>query len=499
MGLRHIIYLLLMVVLALSSRAYAQRGDAGLDSIDQNVVEAEISPKWSGSAQLIETIETLVNSARLKTAQRIGVSFVDLKTGQPVLTHRSTERFHPASNIKLLTSAAALNVLGARHRWMTILGTDRTENTHMNHLMIRGGGDPSLSIGDVAEWVLELKSMGFNQIDGDLIVDATLFESFGLPPGFEEKEQDGAYRAAVSSINLNWNHIMISISDRGDTRGHVAVFPPNDYVKIVNKTQVKPKVRRPIAVSQEVLKTKQKILVKGELKRGKSRRFRRRIGSPLRFFTAAVRAQLALSKIRFTGKVRFELIKNIPKTLINHTSEPLSHILKAINSWSNNLSAEVVVLSMAQKQKLKTTFSNGLDIVRAFASTHLQWSGFTLTNGSGLFGSTRVSPDQMTRLLAYMYVHRDQYPDYLVSLAAAGLDGTMKKRLVDLKGAEVYAKTGTLDGVSGLSGYIRLNRGDMVAFSILQNDFKASARPVRALQDDIVRAFVKTKIQMETD
>jgi D-alanyl-D-alanine carboxypeptidase/D-alanyl-D-alanine-endopeptidase (penicillin-binding protein 4) len=195
--------------------------------------------------------------------------------------------------------------------------------------------------------------------------------------------------------------------------------------------------------------------------------------------------------------VRFESIKKLPKTLINHTSEPLSHIIKAINSWSNNLSAEVVVLSMAQKRKLRTTFANGLGIVMSFASSHLKWSDFTMTNGSGLFGSTRVSPDQMTRLLSYMYTHRDQYPDYLASLAAAGLDGTMKKRLVDLKGAEVYAKTGTLDGVSGLSGYIRLKRGDMVAFSILQNDFKTSARPVRALQDDIVRAFVKTESQVD--
>ena len=103
----------------------------------------------------------------------------------------------------------------------------------------------------------------------------------------------------------------------------------------------------------------------------------------------------------------------------------------------------------------------------------------------------------MTRLLSYMYAHRDQYPDYLASLAAAGLDGTMKKRLVDLKGAEVYAKTGTLDGVSGLSGYIRLKRGDMVAFSILQNEFKTSARSVRALQDEIVRAFVKTELHTD--
>ena len=97
----------------------------------------------------------------------------------------------------------------------------------------------------------------------------------------------------------------------------------------------------------------------------------------------------------------------------------------------------------------------------------------------------------MTDLLGYMYRQQDSYPEFRPSMAVAGLDGTMKRRLVNLKSAQIYAKTGTLDGVSGLSGYIRMRDGGMLAFSILQNDFHTSARPIRKLQDEIVRAVAK--------
>ena len=130
-------------------------------------------------------------------------------------------------------------------------------------------------------------------------------------------------------------------------------------------------------------------------------------------------------------------------------------------------------------------------MMRSFATTHLSWSDFFLTNGSGLFGDTRVKPQQMTELLAYMHRKQDRYPEFRPSMAVAGFDGTMKGRLSNLESAQIYAKTGTLDGVSGLSGYIRMDHGDMIAFSILQNDFKTSARPIRKLQDEIVRALVE--------
>ncbi len=477
---------------------FAQPIDQGTNQRDQGVLADSQDLVWTGQPELVHRIQTIVDKAQSKNPQRIGLSVVDLTSGKPLIAYRANDDFHPASNIKLLTSAAALHVLGARHRWVTLIGTDRTQNASMGNLLIKGGGDPSLAMGDLSEWVLQLKSMGLSRIDGDLIIDATLFDSFGLPPGFSDKNQDGAYRASVSTINLNWNHVVVRVSDRGKSRGHIAVFPPNDYVKIVNKTRVKPKVKRPISLTQKVLKAHQNIVVKGQLKRGKSRQFRRRIGSPLRFFAAALRRQLAVNQIDFKGTIRFQAIEALPKILITHESKPLSTILKSVNSWSNNVCAEVLVLSLAHKLNRKTTFNNGLDIIRSFASDQLSWSDFFLTNGSGLFGDTRVKAHQMTDLLAYMYRQQDRYPDFRSSMAVAGSDGTMKRRLVNLKAAQVYAKTGTLDGVSGLSGYIRMGNDDMLAFSILQNDFTTNARPIRMLQDEIVRAVVELSMDGST-
>ena len=171
---------------------FAPDGVLVAQPIDQRGLESEqgapvksVEPGWFGQPELVHRIRRIVEKAQSKNAQRIGLSFVDLNTGNPLIKYRADDDFHPASNIKLLTSATALHVLGARHRWVTLIGTDQTRNSSMGDLFIKGGGDPSLAVGDLSEWVLQLKSMGLSRIDGDLIIDATLFDSFGLPPGFD--------------------------------------------------------------------------------------------------------------------------------------------------------------------------------------------------------------------------------------------------------------------------------------------------------------------------
>ena len=264
--IKPLIIVTVCVVFAATSNAIANPESSQVSSAIELNSDAQLT-QWLGSQQYIERIQKIVEAARERTPQRIGISFVDLKTNQVMVEYASNDLFHPASNIKLLTSAAALHVLGARHRWLTLVGTDRVKNQSIGNLIVRGGGDPSLSVGDIAEWALKLKSQGILSIEGDIIIDASLFKSFGLPPGFEEKNQDGAYRPSISSINLNWNHILIKVTDRGKAAGHVAVFPPNDYVKIINQTRVTKKVKRPILVKQKVSKTNQQVVVKGELKR----------------------------------------------------------------------------------------------------------------------------------------------------------------------------------------------------------------------------------------
>ena len=402
------------------------------------------------------------------------------------------EALHPASNIKLLTSAAGLDILGPRYQWKTDLHTFSRNGSTIDSLIISGSGDPSIQLGHLSEWSAKLKGLGIKSIRGDIILDSRSFTFNGLPPGFADKNQDGAYRPALSSLNLNWNHIQITVIDRGHKKPHISVYPPSNYVSVRNESTVNSKVKRPIRIQMKRLKNRDEIRVSGQLKRKKKRTFRRRITRPLLFFGESMRTQLQRSGITFNGAVKFGGVEQPMVRLLRHESSPFVEIMRAINTWSNNLRAETVVLSIAQLTEKRAEFEAGITRIRRFAIEQLGWSDFTQTNGSGLFGHTRVSARQLTTLLSYMYQREDHFPDYRSSFAIAGVDGTMKHRLKTLGQTRVYAKTGTLDGISGLSGYLVFSDDRVVAFSILQNGFKGSAKPIRGLQDRVIREFIKT-------
>ena len=340
--------------------------------------------------------------------------------------------------------------------------------------------------------VERLKQLGIKEIRGDLILDATVFEHSGLPPGFSDKRQDGAYRASVAGLNLNWNQIVITLSDIGKKKPYISVFPPSNYVKITNDARVRKSAKKVIRIRQTYPSGRQKLRITGHVKTRSKRTFRRRIHQPLPFFGQALRRVLKQNGVRFEGKLRFSKLPKNTHRLLTHESRPLADILTDVNAWSNNLTAEILVLTLARQKTKSANFRSGLEVIKRFAQADLSWDTFELTNGSGLFGKTSVTPRQVAGLLSYMYQNESQLPEYRPSFAISGVDGTLKRRLKDLKGVQVFAKTGTLDGVSGLSGYLVYSSGSVIAFSILQNDFKGSARPIRQLQDQIIRRFVET-------
>lgn len=463
-------------------------------SIDGTVESATVN-SWQGDPALIEALKPLVDNAETTNPQRLGFVFSDANTGRKLVSYQPDAHFHPASNIKLLTSAVALRTLGPRYRWNTEFRTRKRSGDSIDSLIVIAGGDPSFSFGDLSEMVEQLGQIGIKKIKGSIILDTDFFSREGLPdnlpPGYADKQQDGAYRAPISALNLNWNHIVISLSDNGNKRPFVSVFPPSDYIKIKNKALVSKKVKRVSRVEQTYIDNQQNIIITGQLKRRHRRTFRRRIEDPVAFFGSALRTLLSSKGIRFSGKIKVGSAKTRGSILVHHASDPLADILKDVNSWSNNVSAEVLVLTLAKEVKGTGKFAVGMKLLAGFAREKLKWKSFDIANGSGLFGETRVTPSQLVTLLNFMHRDAIQFPEYRPSLAVSGSDGTLRQRLKGLQSTFVHAKTGTLDGVSGLSGYLISDAPRVIAFSILQNDFKSPAKPVRQLQDRLVRAFLK--------
>lgn len=446
---------------------------------------------WGGKKAFIDAFKSVVNKRIKKPKQRIGFVFKDAQNEEVLVSYREGDQFHPASNIKLLTSAAALRQLGPRFKWRTEFRTKNRNGMSVESLWVRGSGDPSFSFGDLSTMVEKLKQLGISQIKGDLFLDASVFEISGLPPGFADKPQDGAYRPSIAGLNLNWNQIVITLSDVGKLHPHASVFPTSQYTRIRNAAKVRKKVKRVIQIRQEYRESHQEVLISGDLRSKRTQSFRRRIQHPLHFFGETMRHLLKEKGIFFEGKVRFEAVPKGTRRLLQHFSKPLADILKDVNAWSNNLSAEALVLTMAAQTKKGANFDVGLALIDKFAREQLGWKSHIISNGSGLFGQTRVSPKQFVQLLEFMHKESARFPEYRPSFAVSGLDGTLRRRLKGSQHFRVFAKTGTLDGVSGLSGYIVYKSSAVIIFSILQNDFKSTAQPIRKLQDDLVVLFAE--------
>lgn len=417
---------------------------------------------------------------------------------QQVVAHFHADKaLNPASNMKLLTTAAALELLGSQYSFSTSLyyrPKDRRNNTLRGNLYIQAGADPGLVTGDVFEIAQSLYAQGIHKIQGRLIFDIGRLNGEGLPPGFDQKDELASYRTAIGAASLNYNTYVVWTRP-GTRRGkaaQISIVPPITGLRIENKSKTTrgSSNRTRVALVREK-NGRTKVLVSGYIgqkARPRSQRLPRY--EPLDyahevFYQAFRAAGISIKK----QAAKSGALPSDAKKLLSRASAPLGSLIRPINKYSNNFMAEQLLWTLAPAGHPPE--AGLLEIHRFLQSINLPMDGLTLGNGSGLYDSNRMSPAQLTHLLVYMHNDFRHSADFLASLAVMGVDGTTRRRLhqTTAKGW-VRAKTGTLNNVSALSGYISAPGKATLAFSILANDFRSSqlAR-IRRLQDNIVLAL----------
>jgi len=215
---------------------------------------------------------------------------------------------------------------------------------------------------------------------------------------------------------------------------------------------------------------------------------RRRVDNPSRFTAETVRLFLKREGIRIGGGIkRGKKAKNA--ILIGRkTSDSAGSVVNEVNKMSNNLMAEHLLRTVGVVKTGVGDWATSRPVVSAFLKDRFGISGFTYDNGSGLFGRSAFSARDMVTVLAAMTRLNPALPEFEASLPISGVDGTLKKRLRDIKRGAVRAKTGTLDGVICLSGYLYGKDGRRFVFSFLTNDVKAKGWQVKKIQDRVLRA-----------
>jgi D-alanyl-D-alanine carboxypeptidase/D-alanyl-D-alanine-endopeptidase (penicillin-binding protein 4) len=412
---------------------------------------------------------------------RIGVCVISLDSGATLYARGADLLLNPASNVKLFTAAAALARLGPEHRFDTEVSTDAASaglpGGVARTLYLRGKGDPSLVTERVHALAADLLHLGLRRV-GDLTLDDGWFDAVRVGPGFDQEGGDKAYLAPAGALSLNYNTVAVHVGpgERAGAPGRVELEPDSAYFEIVNRTTtVGPRAARRLVISSTPLPGgRQRIVVEGRLPyRGRTSATWRRIDDPPRYLGETLRRVLEQHGVRVTGRVRLGAVPADARLLHVAESESLGEVVRRLQKTSNNFIAEQLVKAMgAAAAGPPGTWASGVGAVEGFlAEAGIPRGAYVMKNGSGLNDANRFSARQTVQLLATMWRRFPVSAEFLAALPVAGRDGTIRTRMegTDAVG-QVRAKTGTLDGVVALSGYVETAAHEHLAFAVLVND-----------------------------
>jgi D-alanyl-D-alanine carboxypeptidase/D-alanyl-D-alanine-endopeptidase (penicillin-binding protein 4) len=445
-------------------------------------------------AALAARIAELVAAAGL--GDQVGIAVVDAATGAGIFAHGADLPLNPASNMKLVTAAAALSTLGTNFQLRTGLYGRVEGDAVVGGLVLRGFGDPSLRQADLVELARDLADHGVRTVD-QVVVDGTYFDGQYLPPAFDQQPGEVApFRSATAAVSVDANAYTLRVLP-GASVGAIARVRLDGagYFDLVNELTTSDGGAPNVIADQRADGDRMRLALRGTLPSGiTGASYRRRIESPLPWAGHLMVAALDAADIRVTGGVRVATAATEAPLLAQHASEPLSELISAMGKQSDNFTAEMVFRVLGAERRRPGDVSESVAAVEGFlADAGIAQGRVTVVNGSGLFQGNRIAAGDLAHLLAYVYQSPAIRDEYVAHLAIAGVDGTLANRLTDLPAPRIVrAKTGTLNDAIALSGFV-LGRtpGDAVAFSVLLNGIAGRQGAARALADAVARAIAE--------
>ena len=459
------------------------------------------APTADPRSALERSLEREVQSA-LRSTKSLGVHVVDLADRREVFAWQAETPRILASNTKLLTTAAVLAELGPDYVFETrVLARGETRDGVLaGDLAVVGAGDPNLSgrfhDGDpyavFRPWAQALAARGIRTVDGDLLLVNGLFEEPRVHPDWPKDQLTTWYEAPVDALSFSDNCILVRVRP-GRSSGApatVETVPPLPYFGIRNTARTGGRSSRLFVTREDDADV---IVVSGTVTRSSAPlEVWVAVHDPQAYFGAALRAALAESGIEVRGAARpaHGLPEGVWQEVAVHRSD-LATTLAVTNKRSQNFYAECLAKLLGRHSTGAGSWEAASGAVSKFLSgLGLGAAEFHVADGSGLSRYNQASARAMTKVLEGMYFH-DFGRDFVRSLPHSGEPGlSWQRRLAQppYRG-NVLAKTGTLNGVSTLSGYAKGSSGRVYAFSILCNQVRSGA-DARAAQDRILRALV---------
>ncbi len=478
--------------------------------------------------RLQQGIENDLSESRFANAF-IGIEVKSVKTGESLFHLNEGKNFLPASNLKLVTTAAALGTLGPDFRYSTQLVTDGKIHRGVlkGNLIIRGSGDPTLGSPSMfpekdpssafEAWADTLEKLGIEKIDGSIVADAGYFTDDIYPDGWAVEDMPFYFATGSSGLAFADNSVSVSVTP-GLHSGAKAIFevtPETEFLTVDNTAITKdPKVSTKSMGKDSSLATvflpsntikvsraqgENAISIVGTIDRGATGVHEQlSVENPALYTATAFREMLEYRGFTITGgtMAATELDEKIDysrdQPLLQYTSPPMSDIIRVVNKKSQNFYSEQIIRTIGKEMLGKGNWESGVIAVKKYLSSlGLDADHFTLYDGSGLSRMDLVSPSDIVGLLRAMQRQQKLFPAFDSSLPVMGIDGTLSERLRQSGAAgNVHAKTGFLTGIRCLSGYLKTRDDELLAFSIMVNNYSIPTRQINDLQDEIVLRLV---------
>lgn len=425
---------------------------------------------------------------------QLSLSVLDLESGRALASSGQAQALNPASNMKVVTAAAALDLLGPDFNFRTgIYGELR--GARAATLVLRGDGDPSLSMADVWRLASTLVELGLRRVDGDLLVDQSRFDDQYIPPAFEQQPNEWAYfRAPVSAIALEGNTVTLNVVPTAPGDPARVWFDPPGFVASSGKVMTEA-TGKGQSIQLKMLPQGNKLRAElgGHLASGLPRqRFVKRVDDPALFAAHALAHALRSLGVELKGGIKLGGASERHE-LVHWSSAPLGVLVQRLGKDSDNFYAEMLFKAIAAHAAPGTpsTFPAAAKQLSDWLSAAApQARGTVIKNGSGLFDANRLSAECLTRVLQRAYRDPRLSAEFLAQLSIGGVDGTLRGRFTQQRATRVVrAKTGTLAKVVALSGYVLREGEAPIAYSILVNgigDHGGARRRVDRVVDELV-------------
>jgi len=402
----------------------------------------------------------------------------DLDSGEAVLNWQDDVPRNPGSTIKLLTTLVALDVLGPTYRWETnIYALGEVENgTLSGDLLIEGHGDPFLVTERVWQMLRRVRQAGIRKIEGDLLIDDSYFDLVDDDTAAFDRQPLRAYNVTPNALLMNYKIVRYWFEPGNDGKAvRVWLDPPLENLEIDNRLSLTPGAcrgfQRGIAISAN--EAIDKMTFSGRFPTGCERYAMSRSTLGHNEFVYGLFMSLwRESGGEFSGTWKSQLAPEDVEPLLTFRSLPLADIITRVNKHSNNVMARQLLHTLsAEVLGEPGTEAGGRKVVGDWLhGKGLEFSEFAFDNGAGLSRDVRVTARDFGAMLRFAW-QQPYMPEYASSLSLSGLDGTLSHRMDDgpLEGV-AHLKTGTLDHVTAIAGYLQSQSGRRFAVVVIQNE-----------------------------